>query len=113
MPSLLLPPLEAICLQGLDDGINKSTLLKILAGITAPTSGEYRVDGSVASILELGSAFHGELTGRQNIALNAAMFGLDRIYYRGFKVRRVEVLRDEPWSQLSDHLPVEAELEPL
>jgi len=61
-----------------ENGAGKSTLLKILAGITAPTSGVFRVEGSVASILELGSAFHGELTGRQNIVLNAAMFGLDR-----------------------------------
>jgi len=61
-----------------ENGAGKSTLLKILAGITAPTSGSFRVEGSVASILELGSAFHGELTGRQNIVLNAAMFGLDR-----------------------------------
>jgi ABC-type polysaccharide/polyol phosphate transport system ATPase subunit len=61
-----------------ENGAGKSTLLKILAGITAPTSGSCHLGGSVASILELGSAFHGELTGRQNIALNAAMFGLDR-----------------------------------
>jgi lipopolysaccharide transport system ATP-binding protein len=61
-----------------ENGAGKSTLLKILAGITAPTSGSCHLQGSVASILELGSAFHGELTGRQNIALNAAMFGLDR-----------------------------------
>jgi lipopolysaccharide transport system ATP-binding protein len=72
-----LPRGEGLGIIG-ENGAGKSTLLKILAGITAPTSGEARLSGSVASILELGSAFHGELTGRQNIALNAAMFGLDR-----------------------------------
>ncbi len=60
-----------------ENGAGKSTLLKILAGITTPTSGVARVNGKVASILELGSAFHPELTGRQNIRLNAAMLGLN------------------------------------
>jgi len=72
-----LPRGEGLGIIG-ENGAGKSTLLKVLAGITAPTSGEVELAGSVASILELGSAFHGELTGRQNIALNAAMFGLDR-----------------------------------
>lgn len=59
-----------------ENGAGKSTLLKILSGITAPSSGELAVRGKVASILELGSAFHPELTGRQNIVLNAALLGL-------------------------------------
>ena len=61
-----------------ENGAGKSTLLKILAGVTAPTSGSARVARTVASILELGSAFHQEMTGRENIALNAAMLGLTR-----------------------------------
>jgi ABC-type polysaccharide/polyol phosphate transport system ATPase subunit len=60
-----------------ENGAGKSTLLKILAGITSATSGQAQVHGRVASILELGSAFHPELTGRQNIVLNAALLGLD------------------------------------
>jgi ABC-type polysaccharide/polyol phosphate transport system ATPase subunit len=70
-----LPRGEGLALIG-ENGAGKSTLLKILAGITAPTSGSWGVRGKVASILELGSGFHPDFTGRQNIVLNAAMLGL-------------------------------------
>jgi ABC-type polysaccharide/polyol phosphate transport system ATPase subunit len=72
-----LPRGEGLALIG-ENGAGKSTLLKILAGITAPTSGRFEVRGKVASILELGSGFHPEFTGRQNIVLNAAMLGLSQ-----------------------------------
>lgn len=70
-----LPKGEGLGVIG-QNGAGKSTLLKMLAGIVAPTSGELRVGGKVASILELGSGFHPDFTGRQNIVLNAAMLGL-------------------------------------
>jgi ABC-type polysaccharide/polyol phosphate transport system ATPase subunit len=72
-----LPRGEGLALIG-ENGAGKSTLLKILAGITAPTSGTAEVRGKVASILELGSGFHPDFTGRQNIVLNAAMLGLSQ-----------------------------------
>lgn len=50
---------------------------------------------------------------RATFPARRALFGLDRIYYRGFRVRSVQVLRNHPWIDLSDHLPVEAVLEPL
>jgi ABC-type polysaccharide/polyol phosphate transport system ATPase subunit len=74
--SLALPAGQSMGLIG-ENGAGKSTLLKILAGITVPTSGRAAVRGKIASILELGSGFHPDFSGRDNIALNAALLGLD------------------------------------
>ena len=60
------------------NGAGKSTLLKILSRITAPTAGQIKVRGRVASLLEVGTGFHQELTGRENTYLNGAILGMDR-----------------------------------
>ena len=60
------------------NGAGKSTLLKLLSRITSPTDGEIAYRGRIASMLEVGTGFHGELTGRENVYLNGAILGMSR-----------------------------------
>ena len=60
------------------NGAGKSTLLKIISRITAPTAGEVEIIGRVTSMLEVGTGFHGEMTGRENVYLNGAILGMTK-----------------------------------
>jgi lipopolysaccharide transport system ATP-binding protein len=64
------------------NGAGKSTLLKILSQVTAPTSGEIKIKGRIASLLEVGTGFHPELTGRENVFLNGAILGMTKAEIR-------------------------------
>ena len=68
---------EALGIIG-GNGAGKSTMLKLLSQVTAPTAGTIRINGRVASMLEVGTGFHPELTGRENVYLNGAILGMTR-----------------------------------
>lgn len=76
--SFNVEPGEALGIIG-PNGAGKTTLLKLLSRITPPTTGEIKLRGRVASLLEVGTGFHPELTGKENIFLNGAILGMSKV----------------------------------
>jgi lipopolysaccharide transport system ATP-binding protein len=103
-------PGEVLGLVG-RNGAGKSTLLKILSRITEPTEGEARIRGRIASLLEVGTGFHKELTGRENVFLNGAILGMTRAEIRAkfseiVEFAGVETFIDTPVKRYSSGMTV-------
>ena len=101
---------EAIGIVG-SNGAGKSTLLKILSRITPPTVGEARIHGKVSSLLEVGTGFHPELTGRENIYLNGTILGMrkkeiDRKFEEIVEFSGVQSFLDTPVKRYSSGMTV-------
>jgi len=120
--SFEVKPAEVVGVIG-RNGAGKSTLLKILARITHPTAGSAEIHGRIGSLLEVGTGFHGELTGRENIYLNGAILGMkkaeiDRKFDEIVDFAAVEKFIDTPVKRYSSGMHVRlafavaAQLEP-
>lgn len=108
--SVELPQGHALGLIG-PNGAGKTTTLKLLANITRPTSGHIEVNGRVSALIELGAGFHPDLTGRENIYLNAAILGLsrkevDRLFDRIVAFSGLERFIDTPVKRYSSGMYV-------
>ena len=73
--SFSVEPGESVAILG-GNGAGKSTILRLVAGITAPTTGQVRVEGRLTAMLELGMGFHAEFSGEQNVQMTAQLYGL-------------------------------------
>ena len=87
--SFQIKPGETVGIIG-RNGAGKSTLLKLIAGVSKPTKGRLKINGRVSPLIELGAGFHPELTGRENIILNAVILGLSK---REAKERFEEIVK--------------------